>query len=228
MSPLPAAPAPSDAAPSDATPPSLPERLRLAPGRTALWRSPSCLQLGLDPQRALVLEGLPEPLAVLLKRMDGVRSTTELLAEAQAAGSSRDDALAMLADLHGSGLVRDAGTNLGAIDSGQPGWHRIALASEAASWSVHTTRTTRDVLGRRRAAAVQVVGSGRMAVALATALAAAGVGQVTVQASGTVGAADVDTGYLPDDLAGPARQRQPTPCVAARPGCASPRAAGQI
>ena len=65
--------------PSGAVPPDLPERLRLAPGRAALWRSPSCLQLGLDQQRAMVLDDLPEPLAALLKRMDGVRSTTELV-----------------------------------------------------------------------------------------------------------------------------------------------------
>jgi len=31
--------------------PAVPERLRLAPGRAALWRSPTCLQLGLDDQR---------------------------------------------------------------------------------------------------------------------------------------------------------------------------------
>jgi hypothetical protein len=132
--------------------------------------------------------------------MDGVRSTTELLAEAQAAGSSRGDALAMLADLHRNGLVRDAGACVGVASHGLPGWHRVALATEATSWSVHTTR---DVLGRRSEAAVQVVGSGRMAVALATALAAAGVGQVTVDATGTVCAGDVGTGYLPDDLGRP-------------------------
>jgi hypothetical protein len=86
-------------------PPSLPERLRLAPGRAAVWRSASCLQLGLDPQRAMVLDGLPEPLATLLKRMDGVRSTAELIATAETAGSPAGDALAMLTDLHHSGMV---------------------------------------------------------------------------------------------------------------------------
>jgi hypothetical protein len=95
-------------APSSPAHDSLPERLRLAPGRATLWRSPTCLQLGLDPQRAMILDNLPEPLAALLKRMDGMCSTTELLAEAQAAGSSRDDALALLTDLHRCGLVQQA------------------------------------------------------------------------------------------------------------------------
>jgi hypothetical protein len=39
-----------------------------------------------------------------------------------------------------------------------------------------------------------------VAVAVATALAAAGVGRVVVHATGTVAASDLGTGYLPDDL----------------------------
>jgi hypothetical protein len=190
------APSADDLSTDNAIPSALPERLRLAPGRAALWRSPSSLQIGLDRQHAMVLDDLPEPLAALLKGMDGVRSTTELLTEAQAAGSSRADALTMLADLHRCGLVREAS----AAEHGTPGWHRVVLAGEAASWSVHTTHPTRHVLAQRRKAAVQVIGSGRVAVAVATSLAAAGVGHVAVHATGTVVAADLGTGYLPDDL----------------------------
>ncbi len=181
---------------SDDLPYDVPERLRLAPGRVALWRSPSCLQLGLDQQRALVLDDVPAPLATLLKRMDGIRGTAELVAEAQAAGYSRHDALMMLADLHRCGLVQEAS----AAGHGPPGWHRIALATEAASWSIHTTGTTRDVLCARREATVRVIGSGRVAVAVATALAAAGVGHLGLHSSGTVTAADLGTGYVPGDL----------------------------
>ena len=161
---------------TDASLPDLPQRLRLAPGRVALWRSPSCLQLGVDQQRALVLDDLPAPLAALLKRMDGIRTTAELVTEAQAAGSPRHDALMMLADLHRCGLVQEAS----AADHGPPGWHRVALDTEAASWSIHATRATRHVLCARREATVRVIGSGRVAVAVATALAAAGVGHLGV------------------------------------------------
>lgn len=187
-------------APSTALPgATLPERLRLAPGRAALWRSPTCLQLGLDHQRAMVLDGLPEPLAALLRHMDGVRSTTELLTEAQAAGSSRHEAFTMLCDLHQFGLVQE----VPAPEGGRPGWHRVALAAEATNWSVHSCYPTRQVLRQRRNAVVQVTGSGRVAVAAATALAAAGVGHVAVHATGTVTAADLGTGYLPDDIGRP-------------------------
>jgi ThiF family len=186
---------------AEATPPSaslgdVPERLRLTPGRAALWRSPTCLQLGLDPQRALILDDLLQPLATLLKRMDGVRSTTELVAEAQATGSSWAEALTMLTDLHRRGLVQQAS----ATESGQPGWHRVALAAEAASWSVHSSHPMHHLLRRRRNAVVRVIGSGRVAVAVATALATGGVRHVAVHASGTVVAADLGTGYLPNDL----------------------------
>ncbi|HET9256516.1 MAG TPA: hypothetical protein VFO16_15140 [Pseudonocardiaceae bacterium] len=176
--------------------PDVPERLRLAPGRTALWRSPSSLQLGLDPQHAMVLDDLPEPLAELLKRIDGVRGTTELLDAAQAAGSSRRDAAAMLGDLHRRGLVQE----VLAAEAGPPGWHRVALAAEAADWSAYSSRPTRQVLHQRRTAVVRVAGSGRVAVAVAVALAAAGVGSVVADATGTVTAADLGTGYVPDDL----------------------------
>ena len=187
---------PGDPAASSTSGDSLPEQLRLAPGRVTLWRSPNCLQIGLDPQRAMVLDELPEPLAALLKRMDGVCSTTDLLNEAQASGSCRREALTMLADLHRCGLVQEAA----AADAGQPGWHRVALAAEAAGWSVHSCHPTRQVLRQRRNSVVRVVGSGRVGIAVATALAAAGVGHIAVDADGMVGAADLGTGYLPDDL----------------------------
>lgn len=175
------------------------QRPRLAPGRARLWRSPSCLQLGLDPQRAMVLDDLPEPLAALLTHMDGVRSTAELLTKAQAAGSSRHEALALIAELHRCGLVHEASPT----EAGQPGWHRVAVAAEAADWSVHGSRPPQEVLQQRRTAVVRVAGSGRVAVTLGTTLAAAGVGHVVVQASGAVAATDLGTGYLPDDLGRP-------------------------
>ncbi len=195
----------------------IPERLRLTPGRVALWRSPTSLQLGLDPQRAMVLDDLPDLLAALLRRMDGVRSTAELLAEAESAGSPPGEGRTMLTDLHRAGLVQDAA----AADNGPAGWHRTALAAEVAGWSVHTTRAAREVLRRRRSAAVRVVGSGRVAVALATALAAAGVGRLAVDATGTVGAGTSAPATCPMTSAGRAPPRRRTRCDARRPTCRS-------
>jgi ThiF family len=144
----------------------------------------------------MVLDDLPEPLAALLQQMDGVCTTSELLVTAQMAGCSRAEALAMLADLHRRGLVQESP----AAEGGRPGWHRVALATEAASWSVHSPHPMRGVLHQRRSAVVRVVGSGRVAVAVATGLAAAGVGHIAVDATGTVAAADLGTGYQPGDL----------------------------
>ncbi|HEU0089692.1 MAG TPA: ThiF family adenylyltransferase [Pseudonocardiaceae bacterium] len=179
--------------------PDLPARLRLAPGRPIVWRSPHSLQLGLDPHRAMVLDDLSDPLAALLRQMDGVRSTAELLAEAQRAGASPGEAVRMLTELHQAGLVQEAA----APERGPACWHRTALATEATGWSVHTTCAPHEVLRRRHSAAVRVIGSGRVAVALVTALAAAGVGQLTVAAEGTVTVGDLGTGYRPDDLGRP-------------------------
>jgi hypothetical protein len=180
-------------------PVKLPERLRLAPGRAAVWRSPTCLQIGLNPQHAVVLENLPGPLTALLKQMDGVRCTTELIDQANRAGVPRHEATTVLTELYRHGLIREAA----AIDPVPPSWHRISLAAETDSWSAHLNGMLRDVPRHWRSAAVRVVGCGRVAVAVATALAAAGVGQVAVQASGNVHACDVGTGYRPEDLGRP-------------------------
>lgn len=180
-------------------PVTLPERLRLAPGRAALWRSPTCLQIGLNPRHAVVVEQLPGPLAELLKQMDGVRRTPELIDQAVRAGMARHEAAAVLTDLYRHGLIQEAA----ATDSAPPSWHRISLATETDSWSAHIAGSLADVPRHWRGAAVRVVGCGRVAVAVATALAAAGVGQVAVQASGNVHAGDVGTGYRPEDLGRP-------------------------
>ncbi|MGH3979032.1 MAG: hypothetical protein ACRDRZ_08545 [Pseudonocardiaceae bacterium] len=186
--------------PRDPTPtsPQLPRRPRLAPGRSVLWRSPDCVQLGLHAAHAVVLDGLPVPLAALVRGMDGTLGTAALLARAVADGADRADALAVIGELHRAGLVVD--------DAGAQGATPTAPGTDVASWSMSTGRPAPELLAGRRAATVYVNGSGRVAVALATSLAAAGVGRVVPDATGTVRAADLGTGYLPADVGRPRGQ----------------------
>lgn len=177
------------------TDPQLPRRPRLAPGRSVLWRSPDCVQLGLRQRHAVVLDGLPAPLAALVRGMDGTVGTAALVAGAVAAGADRADALAVLRELHRAGLVADEDRTAGATPT--------APAEDATGWSVHTGLPAGQLLAARRAATVQLHGSGRVAVALAAALATAGVGRVVPQATGTVRAGDLGTGYLPADIGRP-------------------------
>jgi hypothetical protein len=156
--------------------------LRLSAGRTALWRHPGSLQLGLDPRYALVLDGLNPALADAVQRIDGRVSADEL--------AGRDDAtLRQLHELEAAGLLEPVGHD------GPP-----ALLPDVAAWTLRTGGAASSLVARRAAATVEVCGGGRIALGVATLLAAAGVGTVTVLATGIVTSADVGTGYLPCDV----------------------------
>lgn len=170
----------------------LPRRPALAPGRTVLWRAPDCVQLGLGGPHAMVLDGLTAPMAALLRAMDGSRDTTHLVADAVTAGADPADVLAVITELHRAGLVRD--------EPAPRHCERTALEIDLTAGSVHSGRSVAELVQVRRSASVLVRGSGRVAVALAVALAAAGVGRVVVAAEGTVQASDVGTGYLLSDV----------------------------
>lgn len=172
----------------------LPRRPCLAPGRTVLSRAPDSVQLGLDAD-AMVLEGLTAPLAALLLAMDGTRDAATLIEDAVAAGADRGEVLALLADLGHAGLVLDE-------PAPRPA-ERTALEVDLAAACLHSGRSAADVAHVRRSGSVLVHGSGRVAVALARALAIAGIGRITVAAEGTVRRHDVGTGYLPSDVGRP-------------------------
>lgn len=166
-------------------------RLRLAPGRIVLLRDDSSLQLGVDPRHAVVIDGLSAGQADVVTRLDGRHGTDELLATAAAAGSDHAATLRLLDELAGAGLI---GPAAGADHPPQP------LAPDAATWGLRTGRAAGELLARRAAATVEVYGNGRIAVAVATLLAAAGVGAVLVSATGRVSGQDLGTGYLPRDV----------------------------
>lgn len=159
-----------------------------------LWRSDHSAQLGADPRHAVVIDGLSAGQANVLSRLDGRHGTDDLLARAAAAGTGHAATLGLLNDLAAAGLVEPADR------ADHP---PAPLAADAATWTLRTGRRAGELLARRAAATVEVHGNGRIAVAVAGLLAAAGIGAVHVAATGRVAGTDIGTGYLPRDVGQP-------------------------
>lgn len=175
--------------------PPLPEWLRLAPGRSVLWRSADSVQLGLAYPHAMVLEGLTAPLVALLCSMDGTRSTARLVAEAVAAGAADAEVRTILDDLVGAGLAAETPDPAARAET----QHTV----DENAWSVHGAGRCDELMALRRDATVVVDGCTRLALALAGSLAAAGVGRVAFDPAGTVQPADIGTGYQLADVGTP-------------------------
>jgi hypothetical protein len=194
--------------------PLLPAALR------PVWRSDQALQLGLDPDRAVVVDGIDEPIAKALLGLDGTRTEAEVLTGAAETGLDPDLVGDLLTDLRSAGILAEVGPRPPASappgGSGdrpraglpEPGpvvmasWPRRSaygavgaagrLGPDLASLSlVPAPRTPLEVVRGRRAASVVVHGAGRVGVSLAALLAAAGVGQVHVADRGPVRPGDV-------------------------------------
>jgi bacteriocin biosynthesis cyclodehydratase domain-containing protein len=161
------------------TPTDLPRRPRVLPGLAVLRRRPDEIQVGLDPDHATVVGGLPESVVTAACALRGHRTTEDLLAEV---GPDRSALCDLLSGLVAKGLVRDAAaTALPSRLAGEETAHGVPPAG-------------------RRAASVAVHGDGRLAISVACLLAAAGVGWVHVAARGAVQPEDIGTGYDVDDV----------------------------
>lgn len=147
----------------------------LLPGVPALWRGPRTLQLGLDPDRAVILEFHDPAVARLLPLVDGTRTEPALLAEAVRRGVSPLEVGAMLQALREHGLIVGAHTLLPPT---LPEPVRRRITAEAAALALRGDRTPAQILRRRAAARIKITGRGRLGVPIALVLAAAGVGHV--------------------------------------------------
>lgn len=169
-------------------------RPRLVGDREPLWRNRTCVQLGADPRHALVVDGLSPALAELMCRIDGTRTTQQLVAGAVTAGASAAEATELLADLATAGLIEDAeGADLVPPE----------LAADIGAWMRRSGCTGGELLAQRAASTVEVYGSGRVAIAVAVLLAASGVGRVLACPTGLVTSADVGLGYGGQDVGRP-------------------------
>ena len=181
--------------PPDQTQPTveLPRRPRVLPGLAVLRRGDHEVQIGIDPRHGVLLDNMSEGLIDLLPAMNGQVTVPELL-DRFTDERSRQAAMVLLTSLADAGLLDDASPP----EEGPPTPAR--LSADATAWALRTGNPRRQLVVSRRQAAVVVRGEGRLGVAIAGLLAAAGVGWVDFGAVGKVRAEDTGTGYLDSDV----------------------------
>jgi bacteriocin biosynthesis cyclodehydratase domain-containing protein len=164
----------------------LPERPRLRPGLELFDRAPGEVQIGLDPRHGMVASGLPSDLVAALHRLDGALRSRELIGLARS--EHREQLRELLTEL----------TRLGLVVEAWPGQSRVV--GEVGLWSLRAGTSHRDTFDQWTHSCVVLHGNGRLTIAIAALLAASGVGQVHVAASGTVTEQDTGSGYLDSDI----------------------------
>jgi hypothetical protein len=154
----------------------------LKPGLRRVWRDPTTLQIGLDPDRAVVLTGVDPPVVALLDSLDGTREREDVVDAAARDGLGPAAVRRLLDVLAGRGVLDDAARDTSTLRA-LPPEERDRLFPDVVSLSLSATGPDRpldalDALERRRRATVEVRGCGRVGTGLAAALASAGVGTV--------------------------------------------------
>lgn len=131
-------------------------RPTLDPALRQIWRATDTVQIGLDPERAIVLTGLSPGLRAVLDDLDGTGSVETVTARALARGVDSGAARRLLNLLAEGGVLADA-----AADPPPPG------------------RGDAPQLDRQHSR-VHVYGAGRVGASTASLLASAGVGRVSI------------------------------------------------
>lgn len=168
--------------------------LRLRPGLHQVWRRPGRLQVGLDPRHGVVLDGLgPADERVVAALTEGT-SPARLQRLADRLGLPRARVQALLAELRSAHALAGPPTVRSRL-ARLPEASRQRLAPDAAVLGVaHPDGDGWHVLSARRARCVGVAGAGRTGLAVATGVAAAGVGCVLVEDDREVTSADLAPG----------------------------------
>lgn len=160
----------------------------IKPAVRRLWRDRQTLQLGLDPQRAVVLTNLDAATVTLLNLLDG-RHTTEHLHQVAAEHGMSAQAVADLLELLDSAALLIDCQPAQLLPAALPSTERQRLAPDLAALSLHH-HNAGEVLARRNRRRVIVAARGRLGPLIAAILAAAGVGSVAVRGIGTTHRAD--------------------------------------
>jgi bacteriocin biosynthesis cyclodehydratase domain-containing protein len=212
----------------------------LDPARRAVWRDPTTLQLGADPERAVVLAGVDGARASVLALLDGTRTVEQVEAAVRDRATADPRAVRPLVELLDRagvlvdashplglrGLPPDEGARLGPdlaaasfVAAGEP----VAPARDQPVDHVHERADAVARLRRRRERTVAVVGAGRVGATVVALLAAAGVGTLRVADRARVGPGDVSPGGHATDGVG--HGRAASACAVARDRAPSVRTA---
>ncbi|MGY3338681.1 bacteriocin biosynthesis cyclodehydratase domain-containing protein [Streptomyces filamentosus] len=180
------------------------------PALRRAWRSLTCVQYGVTPAHAVVLDPVDVATGRLLGLLDGTRGTALLREEAAALGLPEGRLDALLDRLAAAGLLVAAGAGrpgragpaAGAVDTALD-----PLRADLAALSVVCPEPDRALrtLAARRERRVRVRGAGRVGTAVAALLAAAGVGGVEVVDGGRVEPWETAPGGLPAESVGERR-----------------------
>jgi hypothetical protein len=162
-----------------------------------VWRGPGTLQVGLAPASGAVVTGLQDGDDVVVAALDGTRTVGQLQALAAQEGVAAERVMLIVALLREAGLLvapRDGDraadrADLTRIDIDS----RRRLEPDARAWSAAYAGAGDGLrlVVERGGRHVRVEGDGRVAAAIATTLASAGVGRVTVPEGARVRAGDV-------------------------------------
>jgi len=177
-------------------------RPMLKPALRPVWRDDETLQLGLDPDRAVVVTGLGPGLSRLLARLTGRHTDDTLAVQAVTDGVDGEQARRLLTLLREAGVVDDADTAATRELAASP-VERERWGPDLAARSLHSRGVDGGTaaFAARRHAHVLVHGAGRVGAGVAVLLAAAGIGQVTVVDDRPATHADLSPGGLaPDDV----------------------------
>ena len=154
------------------------------------------IQFGVDPSTATVIELPGTDVARVLTLLDGSRHERAVVRDASAIGIAPEHATDLLAALREAGVLVSADALM--PDSfTEPARRQLAAEGAARAITARVDRALPDAaetLRRRRVAAVIVSGSARLAVPIASVLAASGIGHVDAQLRGRVRSADVSVG----------------------------------
>ncbi len=158
------------------------ERPTLLPHLRPLWRDRTTLQLGTDPDRAVLVEFAQPAAARILGLLDGTRTEQTVRGEAADLGIPDEHVTAVLDALRRAGVLISARS---LVPTAFPPAQRRRLAGEAAALAMRGAPPA-QLLRRRAGAHVLVTGQARLSAPIAAALAAAGVGHVATQVAGPV------------------------------------------
>jgi bacteriocin biosynthesis cyclodehydratase domain-containing protein len=171
-------------------------RPQIKPALSWIQRDAETVQIGLDPETAVVLTGLDVRLMRVIRSLNGRNSKETILTKALALGIDSRCAQLVLRMLTEAGAVTDGATHRSPL-RGLPLAEQERLTPDLLAHGLtYDTKQHTEGFRRRRAAAVSVHGAGRVGATVAGLLASAGVGRVVVQDDTPVSRGDLAPGGL--------------------------------